>query len=122
MQLPDSWTVSPNRSAGSRSERIQARKAVARINGPQKPNDKVRIMKVTRWWALTPAAGFATLLAGILSVTAGPVVAEMPGGPNGGSQAGRDTTRPEPVCEPSLMDSPYIPVDNWIYPAVLRLY
>jgi hypothetical protein len=79
-------------------------------------------MKVTRWWALTPAAGFATLLAGILSVTAGPVVAEMPGGPNGGSQTGRDTTRPEPVCEPSLMDSPYIPVDNWIYPAVLRLY
>ena len=55
-------------------------------------------------------------------MTAGPVAAEMPGGPNGGSQARSDTTRPEPVCEPSLMDSPYIPVDNWIYPAVLRLY
>ena len=39
-----------------------------------------------------------------------------------GGQAGRDTTRPEPVCQPSLLDSPYIPVDSWVYPAVLRLY
>jgi len=77
---------------------------------------------VTRWWALTPAARFAFLWAGILIVTAGPVVAEMPGGPNGGGQAGGDTSRPEPVCQPSLLDSPYIPVDSWIYPAVLRLY
>ncbi|MGB6973318.1 MAG: capsule assembly Wzi family protein [Terracidiphilus sp.] len=27
-----------------------------------------------------------------------------------------------PVCEPSTLDSPYIPVDSWIYPAVMRLY
>ncbi|HEU5351981.1 MAG TPA: capsule assembly Wzi family protein [Terracidiphilus sp.] len=27
-----------------------------------------------------------------------------------------------PVCEPSVLDSPYIPVDSWIYPAVMRLY
>jgi Capsule assembly protein Wzi len=27
-----------------------------------------------------------------------------------------------PVCEPSSLDSPYIPVDSWIYPAVMRLY
>ena len=25
-------------------------------------------------------------------------------------------------CEPAQLGSPYIPVDNWIYPAVLRLY
>ena len=55
-------------------------------------------------------------------MTAGQVAAEMPGGPNGGAQAGGDTSRPEPVCQPSLMDSPYIPVDSWIYPALLRLY
>jgi hypothetical protein len=77
---------------------------------------------VTRWWALTPAARFAILCAGALIVTAGQVAAEMPGAPNGGGQAGVDTSRPEPVCQPSLLDSPYIPVDNWIYPAVLRLY
>ncbi len=46
----------------------------------------------------------------------------MPGAPPSGGQAGRDKTRPEPVCEPSLLDSPYIPVDSWVYPAVLRLY
>jgi hypothetical protein len=79
-------------------------------------------MKVTRWWALTPAARFAILWAGVLIVAAGPLAAEMPGAPNGGAQTGGDTSRPEPVCHPSLLDSPYIPVDNWIYPAVLRLY
>jgi hypothetical protein len=26
------------------------------------------------------------------------------------------------VCEPSTLGSPYIPVDSWIYPAVMRLY
>jgi hypothetical protein len=29
---------------------------------------------------------------------------------------------PAMVCEPSTIGSPYIPVDNWIYPAVMRLY
>ncbi len=33
-----------------------------------------------------------------------------------------DAGRPEPDCELSAMDSPYIPVDSWVYPAVLRLY
>ncbi|MGD0095505.1 MAG: capsule assembly Wzi family protein [Terracidiphilus sp.] len=27
-----------------------------------------------------------------------------------------------PVCEPPTLGSPYIPVDSWVYPAVLRLY
>ena len=26
------------------------------------------------------------------------------------------------VCEPSTLGSPYIPVDSWVYPAMLRLY
>jgi hypothetical protein len=30
--------------------------------------------------------------------------------------------KPAPACQPSNLGSPYIPVDNWIYPAVLRLY
>ncbi|HMG84945.1 MAG TPA: capsule assembly Wzi family protein [Terracidiphilus sp.] len=33
-----------------------------------------------------------------------------------------DTGRPVPVCEPADLGSPYIPVDSWVYPAVLRLY
>lgn len=33
-----------------------------------------------------------------------------------------DRSRPAPACMPSLIDSPYVPVDSWVYPAVLRLY
>lgn len=29
---------------------------------------------------------------------------------------------PASVCEPSVLGSPFIPVDSWIYPAMLRLY
>jgi hypothetical protein len=38
------------------------------------------------------------------------------------AQAGGDPSRPSPVCAPSTLDSPFIPVDSWIYPAMLRLY
>jgi hypothetical protein len=46
----------------------------------------------------------------------------MPAAAEGAGQAGRDRTRPAPACEPSILDSPYIPVDSWVYPEVLRLY
>jgi hypothetical protein len=64
----------------------------------------------------------ATVLAGLLLLTASLLAAEMPGSPDGAGQSGADRTRPAPVCEPSVLDSPYIPVDSWMYPAVLRLY
>ncbi len=35
---------------------------------------------------------------------------------------GRNTGQPALDCEPSVIDSPYIPVNSWVYPAVLRLY
>ena len=38
------------------------------------------------------------------------------------AQTLRDNSRPSPVCEPASLDSPYIPVDSWIYPAIFRLY
>ncbi|MGB7547291.1 MAG: capsule assembly Wzi family protein [Terracidiphilus sp.] len=72
--------------------------------------------------ALSPALQCTIVLAGILLVTAGPLAAETPGSPAGAGQAGGDPSRPAPVCEPSVLDSPYIPVDSWVYPAVLRLY
>jgi Capsule assembly protein Wzi len=62
------------------------------------------------------------LLAGISILSAGQLAAETPGTGDGAAQATPDTGRPTPICEPSSLDSPYIPVDNWIYPAVLRLY
>jgi hypothetical protein len=79
-------------------------------------------MKVSRCVALSPALQCTIVLAGILLVTAGPLAAETPGSPAGAGQAGGDPSRPAPVCEPSVLDSPYIPVDSWVYPAVLRLY
>jgi len=48
--------------------------------------------------------------------------AEQPGAPQAASTLGNDPSRPAPVCEPSSLDSPYIPVDSWVYPAVWRLY
>lgn len=33
-----------------------------------------------------------------------------------------DASRPAPVCAPAELGSPYIPVDSWIYPAMVRLY
>ena len=35
---------------------------------------------------------------------------------------GRNSSRPAPACEPAALGSPFIPVDNWVYPAMLRLY
>jgi len=50
------------------------------------------------------------------------LVAQQPTILGGAGQAGRDPGRPESVCEPSQMDSAFIPLDSWVYPAVWRLY
>ncbi len=55
-------------------------------------------------------------------MTASLLAAATPPAPDGAGQAGRDPSRPETVCEPSHLDSPYIPVDSWVYPAMMRLY
>jgi hypothetical protein len=39
-----------------------------------------------------------------------------------GQQPGKDAQGSEGVCQPSRLGSPYIPVDSWVYPAMLRLY
>ena len=63
-----------------------------------------------------------TVLAGLILGPAGFLAAEQPGRPDGAGQLARDPSRPEPVCAPSTLGSPYIPVDSWVYPATLRLY
>jgi hypothetical protein len=65
----------------------------------------------------------AAVLAGLLLGTANPgtaipLAAEQPDGRQSGSDAGR----PASVCAPSALGSPFIPVDSWVYPAMLRLY
>jgi len=61
-------------------------------------------------------------MAGLLLIAGNAFAAEQPGKPEPAPQSGRDNGRPAPVCQPSTLGSPYIPVDSWIYPAVLRLY
>jgi hypothetical protein len=85
-------------------------------------------------WIKAPVMIGVTLLACILLVTqsasaaeppaasgvepaaVGTAAADWPWGHSG------DSGRPAPVCEPSLLDSPFIPVDSWVYPAVMRLF
>jgi hypothetical protein len=57
------------------------------------------------------------VLAGLLLVAANALATEPPGAP-----AATGASPAAPVCEPSAPGSPYIPVDSWVYPAVLRLY
>jgi hypothetical protein len=79
-------------------------------------------MNVNRYVAIASVIQRATLLAVLLLVTTSLYAAEQPAVPSGAGQSERDSSSPETVCEPSTLGSPYIPVDSWVYPAVLRLY
>jgi len=82
---------------------------------------------MNRYAAIVPIIQCATVLAGLLLTTTNPIAAEQPGVPEvaasqGAGQMGSNPGHPAQVCEPSKLGSPYIPVDSWVYPAVLRLY
>lgn len=79
-------------------------------------------MSVSKRWSPAPGIHRASLLAGLFLIWATLVAAEQPGAPIGASQVTADSGRPAPICEPSTLDSPFIPVDSWVYPAVMRLY
>jgi hypothetical protein len=79
-------------------------------------------MNMNRYMAIAPVIQCATLLAGLLLMTASPIAAQQPAAPEGAGQSERDSSRSATVCEPSTQGSPYIPVDSWVYPAMLRLY
>src|SRR5271170_5283364 len=79
-------------------------------------------MNASRFMALSPVIPTAAVLTGLLLFTANPGQAEMPAAPSGAAQAKSNPSQPASACEPSLLDSPYIPVDSWVYPAIWRLY
>jgi hypothetical protein len=54
----------------------------------------------------------APLLAGLFLLTVAPAAAAQ----------SKASNTPASVCEPAVLGSPYISVDSWVYPAVLRLY
>src|SRR5690348_9814 len=74
-------------------------------------------MSVSKRAAIASLCFSVILLAGFSIFPCSSLAAESPE-----PQTAPDAGRPDPVCEPESLDSPYIPVDSWIYPAVLRLY
>jgi hypothetical protein len=73
-------------------------------------------------WFVT-ACTFCTI-AVTLALCAGTfrLAAEHPSASDGAAQNRGGTGDPGSMCEPSRLGSPYIPVDSWVYPAMLRLY
>ena len=67
---------------------------------------------------------WATLLAALFLMAVNPLAAQLP--PAASQGAGQGGPAPadsqSDACESSVAGSPYIPVDSWVYPAVLRLY
>ncbi len=59
------------------------------------------------------------MLAGLLPIAASALLGEQPASSGKSPQAGGNVAS---VCEPSKIGSPFIPVDSWVYPSMLRLY
>ncbi len=64
---------------------------------------------------------YATLWAGIFLTAASQLAAQTPGAQQRSIQGVSDVDS-SADCDSAVIASPYIPVDSWIYPAVLRLY
>ena len=84
-------------------------------------------MNAGKCLAVVPVFCRTMLLAFILIMTASVLASGQTGAAEAGTgkgfgQWGQDSGKPAFVCEPSVLDSPYIPVDSWVYPATLRLY
>ena len=72
--------------------------------------------------AAVPMRFCVAVLGGILFLAASPLPAAPSSGEQSANQGANDSGATAPECDPSVSGSPYIPVDSWIYPAVLRLY
>ena len=75
---------------------------------------------MSKRFAMASVLQRAVVLAGITLLIAYPVAAEKPGAQEEG-QLNRDGDAAVD-CGRGALGSPYIPVDSWVYPAVLRLY
>lgn len=62
------------------------------------------------------------LVASLFLVSVASLKAEQPASSSAAGQVSGNQSRPAPVCSPAELGSPYIPVDSWVYPAMLRLY
>ena len=64
---------------------------------------------------------FAVVGMGLLFTAITPLAAQQPGSPGSGPGKSNPSV-PANACDPAKSGSPYIPVDSWVYPAMLRLY
>jgi hypothetical protein len=74
-----------------------------------------RRFQATRW----PGTWLTLFL---LLVWVPPLTAEPPAAPGSAVQVANDASGSATPCEPAKLGSPYIPVDSWVYPAMLRMY
>ena len=72
--------------------------------------------------AVTAFIRFATLLAGLVLMAAGSLAAGQSGTTGSAGQSASVSNSSGADCEPVTRGSTYIPVDSWVYPAVMRLY
>lgn len=79
-------------------------------------------MVVSSRGSITAVVSSAIVSAGLFLFQPAAMAAEKPASTDPAAQTAPDAGRPSPVCEPRSLDSPYIPVDSWIYPAIMRLY
>jgi hypothetical protein len=77
---------------------------------------------MNRRLAASPVYRWVTLLAGLLVMTANPVAAQLPAASQDASLGSPPPVSATNACKSDAAGSPYIPVDSWVYPAVLRLY
>src|SRR5580692_3260071 len=59
---------------------------------------------------------------GIILACVPGLAAETPESAKDAAQVTGDASGNASPCEPAKLGSPYIPVDSWVYPAMLRLY
>lgn len=64
----------------------------------------------------------AWLILGIMLACVPVLAAEPPEMAKDAAQVSSDASGSASPCEPAKLGSPYIPVDSWVYPAMLRLY
>ncbi len=76
-------------------------------------------MRLWNRWPAARAASLPGLMLTFILLLANILQAEPPAA---AAQVANSASGAASVCEPSVLGSPYIPVDSWVYPAMTRLY
>lgn len=72
--------------------------------------------------AIPPRHFCAAVFMGLVFLSVSLLTAEQPSVPQSATASAASQSQTASICEPSVLGSPYIPVDSWVYPAVYRLY